>query len=137
MKRTRCAVLSISILAGCAMPGTTMRRFRARRTAPCWTTPFASSRDRSFDERRHPVELLQFADVRPGMRVLDLVAGGGYTSQLLALAVGPSGKLWAQTPQVGNALKERMAAHPQAELHRGGAAVRRFRCRRKPCRWTS
>src|SRR4029077_7815706 len=29
---------------------------------------------------------------------------------------GPSGKLWAQTPQPGAALKERMAAHPQANF---------------------
>jgi predicted methyltransferase len=30
--------------------------------------------------------------------------------------VGPSGKLWAQTPQPGAVLNERLAAHPQAGL---------------------
>src|SRR5438270_11197398 len=50
------------------------------------------------------------------MHVLDMVAGAGYTSQILALAVGPSGKVWAQTPKPGAALTERMAAHPQANL---------------------
>jgi predicted methyltransferase len=59
------------------------------------------------------VDLLQFADVRPGMRVLDIAAGAGYTSQMLVLAVGPSGTVWAQTSQPGAALKERLAAHPQ------------------------
>ena len=50
------------------------------------------------------------------MRALDVASGGGYTSQLLALAVGPSGKVWAQTPQPNATLKERLAANPQASL---------------------
>ena len=47
------------------------------------------------------------------MHVLDVATGAGYTSQLLALAVGPSGKLWAQTPKRGQALNDRLAAHGQ------------------------
>ena len=116
MKALSCAVLSLSILAGCAMPGSRDAAVSADAYRAMLASPMRVERDRTFDERRRPVELLQFADVRPGMRVLDLVAGGGYTSQLLALAVGPSGKVWAQTPQVGAALKERMAAHPQDNL---------------------
>ena len=50
------------------------------------------------------------------MQVLDISAGAGYTSQLLALAVGPNGKVWAQSPQPGAALTKRMADHPQANL---------------------
>jgi predicted methyltransferase len=69
-----------------------------------------------MDATRHPAELLQFAQVRPGMRVLDLVAGAGYTSQILALAVGPGGKVWAQAPKPGPTLTERLVAHPQANL---------------------
>ena len=115
MKARACAALTIFLLAGCAMPGThdapSAEQYRA-----LLASPVRVERDRTFDQRRHPVELLQFADVRPGMRVLDIATGGGYTSQLLALAVGPSGKLWAQTPQPGAALKERMAAHPQANF---------------------
>ena len=49
------------------------------------------------------------------MRVLDVAAGGGYTSQLLALAVGPTGKVWAQHANPGAALKER-AANPKAGI---------------------
>ena len=116
MKALACAVLSLSILAGCAMPGTHDAAVSGDTYRAMLASPMRVERDRTFDDRRYPVELLQFADVRPGMRVLDLVTGGGYTSQLLALAVGPSGKVWAQTPQVGAALKERMAAHPQENL---------------------
>jgi predicted methyltransferase len=77
------------------------------------TSPVRTDADRGIDDRRHPAELLEFAGVRPGMRVLDVAAGGGYTSQLLALAVGPSGKLWAQAPNPGARLNERLTAHPQ------------------------
>lgn len=52
--------------------------------------------DRALDARRHPAELLAFFGVRPGMRIADLGAGGGYTTELLARAVGPTGKVWAQ-----------------------------------------
>ena len=52
--------------------------------------------DRAFDAHRHPAELLAFFGVRPGMRAADLGAGGGYTTELLARAVGRTGKVWAQ-----------------------------------------
>jgi predicted methyltransferase len=40
-------------------------------------------------------------------------AGGGYTSQLLALAVGPEGRLYAQAPNPGANLTRRLAERPQ------------------------
>jgi len=69
-----------------------------------------------MDARRRPEAFLSFTRVQPGMRVLDVSAGGGYTSQLLALAVGPQGKVWAQTTQPRPALVERLAAKPQAHF---------------------
>jgi predicted methyltransferase len=75
-----------------------------------------TEQDRRIDAVRHPAEFLPFAQVRAGMRVLDVSAGGGYTSQLLALAVGPSGVVWAQAPQPGAALTKRISDHPQANL---------------------
>ena len=71
--------------------------------------PIRTERDRTMDARRHPVELLQFAQVRPGMKVLDIVAGAGYTSQLLALAVAPGGTVWAQSANPNAVLTERLA----------------------------
>ena len=58
-----------------------------------------SDADRKNDVRRKPVELLAFAGVRPGMTVLDVSAGGGYTTELLARAVAPGGRVYAQTPR--------------------------------------
>jgi predicted methyltransferase len=52
--------------------------------------------DKKLDAHRHPEQFLAFIGVAPGMRVADLGAGGGYTTELLARAVGPSGKVYAQ-----------------------------------------
>lgn len=55
-----------------------------------------SDADRVTDQRRKPELLLVFYGVRPGMRVLDLGAGGGYNTELLARVVGPTGVVYAQ-----------------------------------------
>lgn len=80
-------------------------------------SPLRGPEDRQADERRKPAELLRFAQLRPGQAVLDLSAGGGYTTQLLALAVGPAGSVWAQNAKPRPALEQRLAAHPQANIH--------------------
>jgi predicted methyltransferase len=52
--------------------------------------------DRALDAGRHPGELLAFFGIEPGMRVAELGAGGGYTTELLARRVGASGMVWGQ-----------------------------------------
>lgn len=79
-------------------------------------SPIRTAEDRDADAMRKPLAFLQFTQVRPGMRVLDVATGGGYTTQLLALAVGSTGKVWAQGPRMGKTLKERLASHPQANI---------------------
>ena len=66
------------------------------------SAPDRSEADRKTDERRKPAQLLEFAGVRPGMRVLDIGAGGGYSTELLARAVGPTGVVYAQDPPGSN-----------------------------------
>ena len=53
-------------------------------------------RDKKHDAQRKPAELLVFAGVAPGMHAADLGAGTGYTSELVARAVGPTGSVIAQ-----------------------------------------
>ncbi|RMF73579.1 MAG: SAM-dependent methyltransferase [Acidobacteria bacterium] len=47
--------------------------------------------DRARDRDRRPAEVLRFCGIEPGMRVLDLMAGTGYYTEILALALGPDG----------------------------------------------
>ncbi|MGE0039206.1 MAG: class I SAM-dependent methyltransferase [Xanthobacteraceae bacterium] len=64
--------------------------------------------DRIIDQRRDPVNLLAFIGVRRGMKVLDMGAGGGYSTELLARAVGPTGIVYGQNgPDVSARAKER------------------------------
>jgi predicted methyltransferase len=58
--------------------------------------PDRSAADRALDAGRHPAETLAFFGVRPGQRVAELFAGGGYTAELLARAVGPDGRVFGQ-----------------------------------------
>ena len=71
-------------------------------TAPNYSdivaAPDRSDADRLNDQRRKPVELYGFTGARPGMKVLDMGAGGGYSTELLARAVAPGGIVYSQTP---------------------------------------
>jgi predicted methyltransferase len=79
-------------------------------------SPIRTDADRKLDASRKPLEFLPFTQVKPGMMVLDVAAGGGFTSQILALSVLPGGKVWAQREQPGAALTKRLADAPQANL---------------------
>jgi predicted methyltransferase len=59
-------------------------------------SPDRSDEDRALDAGRKPADTLVFAGIAPGMHVAELGAGGGYTSELLARAVGPTGKVYGQ-----------------------------------------
>ena len=60
--------------------------------------PDRSTADRQADKRRDPLPFLEFAGVRPGMKVLDMGAGGGYSTELMARAVAPDGIVYGQNP---------------------------------------
>jgi predicted methyltransferase len=63
--------------------------------------PDRSAVDRETDQRRDPVKLLAFSGVKTGMTVLDMGAGGGYSTELMARAVGPGGKVYGQDSTEG------------------------------------
>jgi predicted methyltransferase len=84
------------LLAACASaPSATIS---TERIAAIVGAPDRPAADRANDERRKPAELLAFIGVRPGMTALDLSAARGYTTELLARAVGPAGKAYGQGP---------------------------------------
>src|SRR6267154_2792957 len=58
--------------------------------------PDRTDGDRQADARRQPAKLLAFTGVKAGMKVLDMEASGGYSTELLARAVGSSGMIYAQ-----------------------------------------
>src|SRR5262245_30213234 len=73
--------------------------------------PDRTDADRQIDKRRDPEKLLAFTGVRVAMKVLDMGAGGGYSTELLARSVGPTGIVYAQNaPNVSPRAKERFEA---------------------------
>jgi predicted methyltransferase len=59
-------------------------------------SPDRSDADRQVDQRRQPAKMLAFAGARPGMKVLDMEASAGYSTELLARTVAPDGMVYAQ-----------------------------------------
>jgi predicted methyltransferase len=60
--------------------------------------PDRSDADRAADKRRDPVPFLAFAGLMPGMKVLDMGAGAGYSTELVARVIGPTGTVYGQNP---------------------------------------
>ena len=95
------AVCVTLALAACTAPGRHAPEavvLSPDRIAEIVASPDRSDADRVNDARRKPQEMLMFIGVRPGMTALDLSAAGGYTTELIARAVGPTGRVYGQSP---------------------------------------
>jgi predicted methyltransferase len=86
-------LLSLAMLAGNAVSaeGAKPSDFEALVASPDRTDA-----DRQTDQRRQPAKMLAFTGVGNGMKALDMGAGAGYSTELLARAVGASGVVYAQ-----------------------------------------
>jgi predicted methyltransferase len=115
-RRSLVAAFCMAALAGCATLQPANNPTAEARALAVIADPLRTEQDRRMDASRNPAAFLPFTGVRPGMNVLDVSAGAGYTSQLLALSVGRDGKLWAQREQPGAALTKRLDDHPQANF---------------------
>ena len=69
-------------------------------------SPDRPAEDRALDAGRQPDQMLAFFGIKPGMKVADLVASGGYSTELLSLVVGPNGKVYSQNPPPPPELKK-------------------------------
>jgi predicted methyltransferase len=88
--------------------------------------PDRSDADREIDKRRDPTKLLAFTGVRSGMKVLDMGAGGGYSTELMARAVGANGVVYGQnSADLGARAKERLEARMQTPAMKNVTALAR------------
>ena len=83
---------AVAALAACAASQ------KSQQAAPqqIVAAPDRVPRDREMDSHRKPVQMLAFFGTSPGMQVGEVGAGGGYSTELFARSVGPSGKVFAQ-----------------------------------------
>jgi predicted methyltransferase len=122
MNRRAAATLLVLALTACAGP----RAPQAPDYAAVVAATDRSDADRQTDQRRDPRQLLAFTRARPGMRVLDMGAGGGYSTELLARAVAPTGVVYGQdAPDASPRAKERFDARTKTPAMKNVVRVER------------
>ena len=89
--------LFLLVLASCATPNGSAPT-SSTDTARILEAPSRQQSDRANDARRKAVEGLAFIQVQPGSKILDMEAGSGYWSEILARATGPRGSVIMQNP---------------------------------------
>jgi predicted methyltransferase len=87
------AFASLAILAATGVPA---QDAKAPDYEAIVAAPDRADADRQVDQRRQPAKMLAFAGVRTGMKILDMEASAGYSTELLARTVAPAGTVYAQ-----------------------------------------
>jgi predicted methyltransferase len=123
MRRVAIGVMAASVWAALlAAPSPSS----AQDYAAIIAAPDRAESDRQTDQRRDPVKLLAFTGAKTGMTVLDMGAGGGYSTELMARSVGPTGKVYGQDAADANArAKERFEARMKTPAMKNVVALAR------------
>ena len=113
-------VLMLGACANMATPSLTASNAAVldpQRIARIVASPDRSAADRNNDQRRKPEQMLAFIGIWPGMVALDISAAGGYTTELLARAVGLGGRVYGQSesPRGPEAPPRPTAAAPEGD----------------------
>jgi predicted methyltransferase len=69
-------------------------------------SPDRPAADKERDASRKPAQMMAFFGIKPGMQVADLWAASGYTTELLARIVGPTGKVYSQNLEFPDKFKD-------------------------------
>tara|TARA_R110002073_G_scaffold72730_2_gene178158 strand:- start:3161 stop:3958 length:798 start_codon:yes stop_codon:yes gene_type:complete len=57
--------------------------------------PLRDDKDRERDTGRKPAKIIEFMGIKPGMTVMEMLAGSGYYAEILSHVVGETGKVIA------------------------------------------
>ncbi|MBS0469504.1 MAG: class I SAM-dependent methyltransferase [Proteobacteria bacterium] len=79
-----------------------------------------SDDDRALDTERKPAQMVLFAGIKPGSKVMDLMPGQGYFTRIFAKVVGDKGYVYAYSPTEIDAFIEKR--HPGADVTKQFAA---------------
>jgi len=106
------STILVSLLALSAIAAT---QTAVAQTAPDYAAivaaPDRSEADKKLDTNRAPAQWLKFIGAKPGMKILDIEAVYGWKAELLARAVAPGGKVYAQNTEAAFArVKDRLEA---------------------------
>ena len=59
-------------------------------------SPDRPAADKALDAGRRPDQIMAFYAIKPGMKIADIFAGGGYMTELYARIVGSTGTVYSQ-----------------------------------------
>lgn len=65
--------------------------------------------ERKLDMDRKPTEMVKFAGIKPGSRVMDVVPGKGYFTHIFSDVVGKTGHVYAYVPSEVDAFVKKMS----------------------------
>jgi predicted methyltransferase len=91
MKRT---ILIAGLLAAALAAGTALAAVPAY-IQKAVSDPARPADDVKRDEGRLPAQLVEFAGIKPGMTVVDMLPGNGYFTRIFSKVVGPKGHVYA------------------------------------------
>lgn len=113
--------VKIQILAALALTTASVGAVYAKHHTAAFTISAANrpAEDVARDAARRPAEMVEFAMIKPGQTVVDMLPGGGYFTRIFSQAVGPKGKVVAlvareyaaQYPKMGTGITS-LAAEP-------------------------
>lgn len=105
LRRTALALIGLALaLPAAAQP------ISSEQITAILASPDRTAADRTNDLRRKPQQMLEFFALRPGLVAVDLSAAGGYTTELVARAIGPTGAVYGQSRPPPGANAPRPAA---------------------------
>jgi len=90
--------LALCMLGGALSSIANAQDEQVARMRTALASPDRPAADKERDAARKPVETIQFLGIKTGQTVIDVIAVGGWFTEVLSAAVGPTGKVYAQNP---------------------------------------
>ncbi len=90
--------LALGVLGSLFCPLAQAQNEQAARMETLLLSPARPFEDKERDATRKPIQTVQVLGIETGDTVIDVIAAGGWFTEVLSAAVGPSGKVLAQNP---------------------------------------
>jgi predicted methyltransferase len=90
--------LALCVLGGALSSVANAQNEQVTRMKTLLASPDRPQAEKDRDAARKPIETIQFAGIKTGQTVLEVIAVGGWFTEVLSAAVGPTGKVYAQNP---------------------------------------
>ncbi len=91
--------LGLTLLAGCLFSVSALAQLDTAALTRAMANPDRPAADKERDANRKAPEVLEFMGLEEGMTALDLIAIGGWYTEVLSYAVGASGKVYMQNSE--------------------------------------